>query len=163
MVSEFSKLPLSDLQCDWSGTTPIFKISVLPYSRFLSLLNASWLKWCSFPHRHNGSIPVLKTLLHFWARFFPRPLGLGSRLTHTMSHMQPRLTSRHFRRISAITTSSKNTPTTTHTTAATGNTGITAGWGDVREVVCRWCSWWGKRKDVNLYVRYWGRDPVSMQ
>ena len=34
MVSEFSKLPLSDLQRDWSGTTPIF------------------LKWCSFPHQH---------------------------------------------------------------------------------------------------------------
>jgi len=27
-VSEFSKLPLSDFQRDWSGTTPIFKISM---------------------------------------------------------------------------------------------------------------------------------------
>jgi len=37
--SEFSKLPLSDLQRDWSGTTPIFKIYyVLPYIHFLSLV-----------------------------------------------------------------------------------------------------------------------------
>ena len=51
MVSEFSKLPLSDLQRDWSGTTPIFKISTF-YHIFASCSNAGWLKWCSFPHQH---------------------------------------------------------------------------------------------------------------
>jgi len=31
-VSEFSKLPLPDLQHDWSGTTPIFEVMFVPSS-----------------------------------------------------------------------------------------------------------------------------------
>lgn len=73
-------------------------------------------------------------------------LGLGCKtklplLTHTHTDKQ---TSRYFRRMSAITTSSRNTATTTHTIAATGKTGIATGVG--REGVCSE----GKRETCTL-------------
>ena len=50
-ISEFIKLPLSDLQHDWSFTTPIFKISMFYriYICFLSLVKLErWLAGLTF-------------------------------------------------------------------------------------------------------------------
>jgi len=81
MVSEFSKLPLSDLQCDWSSTIPIFKISM--FCRIL--VSCPWMLvgWNDVHSLINtdSSIPALTT---FPGKVFPqtflRGLGLGSRL-----------------------------------------------------------------------------------
>ena len=62
MVSEFSKLPLSDLQHDWSGTTPIFKISM--FYRIFASRTRTLIGWTDVLSLINtsDSIPTVKTL-----------------------------------------------------------------------------------------------------
>ena len=80
-VSEFSKLPLSDLQRDWSGTTPILcsTLYLLP----VIILTQTLVGWSDVGSLINtdSSIPALKTLPgKLFPQTLPHGLGLGSRL-----------------------------------------------------------------------------------
>ena len=78
-VSDFSKFLLSNLQCNWSGTTPIFKISMFYCSFPVISLTRTLVGWSDVLSLINTDSTAFQRPRQFRARFFLRPsLRVGS-------------------------------------------------------------------------------------